>query len=317
MLKLVGQRRRLLDYLKTKDGNRYKKLIDGSASVSRAAVRSVDPGASKCAWYCFDFLSWSRNRAYRSPEGQGLTASPARCTKAPGFTASEKEHAHLRRASSIGESELCIEVGRLAKQADGSVVVRYGDTMLLVTAVSAREKKDIDFLPLTVEYQEKLYAAGRIPGSFFKREGRLTEKETLTCRLIDRSLPPAVPRRATRTRRRSSPASSPPTRSNEGDIHGITGASAALWSRDIPFNGPIAGVRVGRVDGQFVANPTSKQREQSDIDLVDGRAAKRRHRHGRRRRGGGVRGGHGGRARVRQAGGAAGARAAGRDARAS
>ncbi|NOK32213.1 polyribonucleotide nucleotidyltransferase [Corallococcus exercitus] len=173
----------------------------------------------------------------------------------------------LKKSVKIGENELSIETGRLAKQADGSVVVRYGDTMLLVTAVSAREKKDVDFLPLTVEYQEKLYSAGRIPGSYFKREGRLTEKETLASRLVDRSLRPLFPEGyAYETQVISSVISADPE--NEGDIHGITGASAALWVSDIPFNGPIAGIRVGRVGGQFVANPTAKQREQSDLDLV-------------------------------------------------
>ncbi|MBN8466130.1 polyribonucleotide nucleotidyltransferase [Corallococcus exiguus] len=173
----------------------------------------------------------------------------------------------LKKSVKIGENELSIETGRLAKQADGSVVVRYGDTMLLVTAVSAREKKDVDFLPLTVEYQEKLYSAGRIPGSYFKREGRLTEKETLASRLVDRSCRPLFPEGyAYETQVISSVISADPE--NEGDIHGITGASAALWVSDIPFNGPIAGIRVGRVGGQFVANPTAKQREQSDLDLV-------------------------------------------------
>ncbi|RKH48750.1 polyribonucleotide nucleotidyltransferase [Corallococcus sp. AB049A] len=173
----------------------------------------------------------------------------------------------LKKSVKIGENELSIETGRLAKQADGSVVVRYGDTMLLVTAVSAREKKDIDFLPLTVEYQEKLYSAGRIPGSYFKREGRLTEKETLASRVVDRSLRPLFPEGyAYETQVIASVISA--DSENEGDIHGITGASAALWVSDIPFNGPIAGIRVGRVGGQFVANPTAKQREQSDLDLV-------------------------------------------------
>jgi len=173
----------------------------------------------------------------------------------------------LKKSVKIGESELSIEVGRMAKQADGSVVVRYGDTMLLVTAVSAREKKDVDFLPLTVEYQEKLYSAGRIPGSYFKREGRLTEKETLASRLVDRSCRPLFPDGyAYETQIIAGVISSDPE--NEGDIHGITGASAALWVSDIPFNGPIAGIRVGRVGGELVANPTAKQREQSDLDLV-------------------------------------------------
>jgi polyribonucleotide nucleotidyltransferase len=174
---------------------------------------------------------------------------------------------HLKKSVKIGDTELSIETGHMAKQADGSVVVRYGDTMLLVTAVSAREKKDVDFLPLTVEYQEKLYSAGRIPGSYFKREGRLTEKETLASRIVDRSCRPLFPDGyAYETQVIASVISADPE--HEGDIHGITGASAALWVSDIPFNGPIAGIRVGRVDGKLIANPTSKQRELSDIDLV-------------------------------------------------
>ena len=100
---------------------------------------------------------------------------------------------HLKKSVKVGSAELSIETGHLAKQADGSVVVRYGDTMLLVTAVSAKERKDVDFLPLTVEYSEKLYSAGKIPGSYFRREGRLTEKETLTSRIVDRSCRPLFP----------------------------------------------------------------------------------------------------------------------------
>jgi polyribonucleotide nucleotidyltransferase len=174
---------------------------------------------------------------------------------------------HIRKSVKIGDRDLVIETGHLAKQADGSVVVRYGETMLLVTAVSAREKKDIDFLPLTVEYQEKLYSAGRIPGSYFKREGRLSEKETLTSRVVDRSCRPLFPEGyAYETQVIISVISSDPE--NEGDVHGITGASAAMMSSDIPFQGPIAGVRVGRVDGKFIANPTAPERERSEIDLV-------------------------------------------------
>jgi polyribonucleotide nucleotidyltransferase len=174
---------------------------------------------------------------------------------------------YLKKSVKVGEQELQLEHGKLAKQADGSVVVRYGETMLLVTAVSLREKKDVDFLPLTVEYQERLYAAGRIPGSYFRREGRLTEKETLTSRIVDRSCRPLFPDGyAYETQIISSVISSDGV--NEADIHGITGASAALWCSDIPFNGPIAGIRVGRVNGQLIAFPTAKQREVSDLDLV-------------------------------------------------
>lgn len=118
---------------------------------------------------------------------------------------------YLKKEVKFGESTLSLETGKMAKQADGSVVLRYGDTVILVTAVSAKDKKDVDFLPLTVEYQERLYSAGRIPGSFFRREGRLTEKETLSSRQVDRSCRPLSPR-ATPTRHKSSPPSSPPTR---------------------------------------------------------------------------------------------------------
>ena len=222
---------------------------------------------------------------------------------------------HLKKSVQVGDNELVHrdrQAGQAGRRLGHRALRRHH---LLVTAVSAKEKKDVDFLPLTVEYQEKLYSAGRIPGSYFKREGRLTEKETLTCRLVDRALPPAVPRRLRlrdadhRQRHLLRPE-------NEGDVHGITGASAALWCRTFPFNGPIAGIRVGRVDGQLVANPTAKQREQSDLDLVmacskeaivmvEGGAER------------GLRGGHGGRAGVRQGRGQPGARAAGGDARAS
>jgi len=174
---------------------------------------------------------------------------------------------HLKKSVRVGDNELVLETGKLAKQADGSVTVRYGDTIILVAAVSAKEKKDVDFLPLTVEYQEKLYSAGRIPGSYFRREGRLTEKETLTSRIVDRSCRPLFPDGyAYETQVIAGVISS--DAENEGDVHGITGASAALMLSNIPFNGPIAGVRVGRVGGQLIANPTSKQRAESDLDLV-------------------------------------------------
>ncbi|MFT3842062.1 MAG: polyribonucleotide nucleotidyltransferase [Myxococcaceae bacterium] len=174
---------------------------------------------------------------------------------------------HIKKSIMVGERELTIETGRMAKQADGSVVMRYGDTMVLVTSVSAREKKDVDFLPLTVEYKENLYAAGRIPGSYFKREGRLTEKETLVSRLVDRSHRPLFPEGyAYETQLIANVISS--DGQNEPDMLALTGASAALATSDIPFNGPIAGVRIGRIEGKLVVNPTNKQRETSDLDLV-------------------------------------------------
>ena len=156
----------------------------------------------------------------------------------------------------VGGKTLSIQAGKVAKQASGSVVVQYGDTMVLVTAVSANNERDVDFLPLSVEYQEKIYAAGRIPGNYFRREiGRPSEKETLTARLIDRPIRPSVSQGVPLSKPRSSPRYFPWTRKMMRDMLAMVGASAALEISDIPFAGPIASVRVGRIDGQFVANP--------------------------------------------------------------
>ncbi|MBF0200108.1 MAG: polyribonucleotide nucleotidyltransferase [Desulfamplus sp.] len=165
--------------------------------------------------------------------------------------------------------ELSISSGKIAKQASGSVIVRYGETMILVTAVSSKSpREDVSFLPLTVEYQEKIYAAGRIPGNYFRREiGRPSDKETLTCRLIDRPIRPLFDKGyACETQIIATVLSM--DRENEADVLAVLGASAALEISDIPFAGPIAAVRVGRIDGEFVANPTISKMAQSDIDLV-------------------------------------------------
>ena len=175
--------------------------------------------------------------------------------------------AMIRKSVMVGERELVIETGRLAKQADGATVVRYGDTMVLATAVSSKDKRDVDFLPLTVEYKENMYSAGRIPGGYFRREGKLSEKETLTSRLIDRSCRPLFPEGYPYDSQIMLSVISS-DQQNDADVLGLCGASAAMWVSDIPFNGPIAGVRVGRIDGQLIANPTTKQREKSDIDIV-------------------------------------------------
>jgi polyribonucleotide nucleotidyltransferase len=173
----------------------------------------------------------------------------------------------IRKSVMVGERELIIETGRLAKQADGATVVRYGDTVVLATAVSSKDKRDVDFLPLTVEYKENFYAAGRIPGGYFRREGRLTEKETLTSRLIDRSCRPLFPEGYPYDSQIMLSVIST-DQQNDSDVLALCAASAALWVSDIPFNGPIAGVRVGRMDGKLVVNPTAKQRLTSDLDLV-------------------------------------------------
>src|SRR6201985_2938849 len=168
----------------------------------------------------------------------------------------------------IGPSDLTIETGKLAKLADGSVTVRSGDTIILVAAVSATSVKEgQDFFPLTVDYREKAAAVGKFPGGYFKREGRPSEKETLTSRMINRPLRPLFPEGYFYDTQVISILLSADGQ-NDPDILAINGASAALSVSDIPFAGPIGAVRVGRVDGQFVANPTHDERDMSDLDLV-------------------------------------------------
>ena len=174
----------------------------------------------------------------------------------------------VNRTADCGGKQISLETGKIAKQADGSVWVRMGDSIVLVTVVSAKERKEgIDFFPLTVDYQEKLFAAGRVPGSYFRREGRLTEKETLVSRIIDRSCRPLFPEGyANETQIIATVVSF--DQENDTDVLALTGASAALQVSNVPFNGPIAGVRVGRIGGKFVANPTLAQRAESDLDVV-------------------------------------------------
>ena len=169
----------------------------------------------------------------------------------------------------INGQTLNIETGRIARQASGSAVVTLGETVVLVTVVSTDEiREGIDFLPLTVEYQEMSYAGGKIPRNYFRRNmGRPGERETLTARLIDRPLRPLFPDHyAYETQIIASVLST--DKENEADVLAILGASTALEISDIPFKGPIAGVRVGRVDGKFVTNPTISQQEKSDINLI-------------------------------------------------
>ncbi len=168
----------------------------------------------------------------------------------------------------IGTTNISIETGKIAKLADGAVTVSCGDTMVLVSAVSATAiKEGQDFFPLTVDYREKAAAAGKFPGGYFKREGRPTEKETLTSRMIDRPLRPLFPQGYFYDTQIISILLSADGE-NDPDMLAINGASAALCVSDVPFAGPIGAVRVGRVNGQFVANPTHTEREQSDLDLV-------------------------------------------------
>ena len=163
---------------------------------------------------------------------------------------------------------LSFETGKMARQADGSVVAQYGDTVILATAVSSKTPREgIDFFPLTIDYQEKTYSAGKIPGGFFKREGRPTEKEVLTSRLIDRPVRPLFPKGfACETQGIVSVLSYGDE--NIADLLGITAMSAALHISDIPFDGPVGAVRIGRISGSFVINPDLREAEECDINLV-------------------------------------------------
>ncbi|MBX7147865.1 polyribonucleotide nucleotidyltransferase [bacterium] len=173
-----------------------------------------------------------------------------------------------RVSQKLGNTDVIIETGKLAKQAGGSVVVRAGDTMVLVTAgVAAEPKAGIDFLPLTVDFIEKTFAAGKIPGGFFKREGRPTEVATLTSRFIDRPIRPMFPEGYYCETQVVATVLSV-DQVNDPDTLSIIGASAALMISDAPFTKPVAGCRVGRIDGQFVINASAVDMESSDIELI-------------------------------------------------
>src|ERR687885_1764953 len=178
------------------------------------------------------------------------------------------ENKYLKESIKLGERELTVETGRVAKQADGSVVIRYGDTMLLCAAVGANAPREgIDFFPLTVEYRENNYAAGRIPGNYFRREGRPNEKEVLTSRLIDRPCRPLFTE-GFRNETQVIASVISADEENDPDVIAITGASCALYLSDIPFPTPIAGVRVGLIEGRYVINPTYDEVRESRLNLI-------------------------------------------------
>ena len=167
----------------------------------------------------------------------------------------------------VGDSQISFETGKLAKQAGGAVVVQAGDTMVLCTA-TVGNLRDVDFLPLTVDVEERMYAAGKIPGSFFRREGRSGEKATLTARMIDRPIRPLFPKGwHYETQLVAIPMSVDQV--NPYDILAMNGASAALMISNVPFAGPVGAVRIGKIDGNFVVNPNEEDLlENSDLDLV-------------------------------------------------
>ena len=171
----------------------------------------------------------------------------------------------IRESVKVGDTTITLETGRIARQAQGAVLVTCGETVVLVTACGTKEARPgIDFLPLSVDYVEKTYAAGKIPGGFFKREGRLRDHEILTSRLIDRPCRPLFPD-GYRCEIQVVATVLSVDRKHPSDVLGMIGASAALHISAIPWAGPIASTRVGRVDGQFIANPTHTEREKSDI----------------------------------------------------
>src|SRR3989454_1323460 len=176
--------------------------------------------------------------------------------------------AHQRVQIEFHGRPLTVETGRMAKQAGGAALVRLGESVVLVTATAlATTREGIDFFPLTCDYQEKTFAAGKIPGGFFKREGRPSEKEILTSRLIDRPLRPLFPK-GFRCETQVIATVLSHDRENDPDVLSLLGASTALVLSDIPWNGPIAAVRIGRMGGRFVINPTTSQLATSDLNVI-------------------------------------------------
>ncbi len=178
-----------------------------------------------------------------------------------------EESVAIKVEAPIGGQSFSLEAGKLAEQADGAVLVRYGDTVLLATAVSAEPREGIDFFPMTVDYEERMYAAGKIPGGFIKRESRPSEAAILAMRLTDRPIRPLFPKGYKQEVQIVLTVLSA-DQENDPDILAVNGASAALSVSSIPFLGPIGAVRVGRINGEFVTNPTTSQLEESDLDLV-------------------------------------------------
>ncbi len=175
--------------------------------------------------------------------------------------------AFVQESCTIGGKEIIVETGKWAKQSGGSVVVRCGDTSLLVTATGSQQPRDIDFMPLTCEYQEKFYAAGKIPGSYFRREGRPTTDETLVCRLMDRPVRPLFPKGWFIDTQIIANVISY-DKVHPTDVLAMTGASAAIHISDLVWDGPLVGIRVGYIDGKLVANPTFAERKLSTMDMI-------------------------------------------------
>ena len=184
-----------------------------------------------------------------------------------------KEHVRLMAeekkvfSTQIAGEDFIVEIGEMAKQANGAAMIRYGDTSVLSTATASKEPSSLPFFPLTVNYEERLYAVGKIPGGFIKREGRPSEKAILASRLIDRPIRPLFPEGFRNEVQIISTVMSV-DQNCSSEIAAMIGSSIALCISDIPFLEPIAGVQVGRVDGEFIINPTVEQQEKSDLELT-------------------------------------------------
>ena len=172
-----------------------------------------------------------------------------------------------RKEITFGGRKLIFETGKIARQADGAVMVTYGGTTVLCTAVAAKKNTDADFFPLTVNYQEKFYSVGKIPGGFFKREARPTEKETLICRLIDRPIRPLFHKDFKNETQVTCTVLSHDL-ANDSDIVALIATSAALTLSGLPFMGPLGATKIGLIDDKFIVNPTIDEIKNSKLDLV-------------------------------------------------
>lgn len=197
----------------------------------------------------------------------GTEGRPVRSAGRQAENESENEKMVFKVERAVGSNLLSIETGKIARQAAGAAVVRYGDTVVLGTVVTADPRPGIDFFPLTVDYREKMSAAGKFPGGFFKREGRPTTKEVLSARLIDRPMRPLFPE-GFKNEVQIQLMVLASDLQNDPDVLGMVAAAGAMAVSPVPFHGPIAGVRVGRVEGKLIINPTQAQLEYSDLDLV-------------------------------------------------
>ena len=274
LLMLVGRRRRLLDYLRRNDVERYRALIAKlgpspvGTTLGERHVRSPfrDTNARESDVGCQSPAPGSPTR--RAPDADNWEP-PLLATRQRGARHAQSTDGAIRVSGpdQRGRHEMSFETGKLAQLADGAVLVQVGDTTLLSTVATSKPREGIDFFPLTVDVEERMYAAGKIPGSFFRREGRPGEQAILTCRLTDRPLRPSFPEDF-RNEVQVIATILGADLENPHDIASINGASAALTVSGIPFNGPIGAVRLAHHDGEWIAHPTYQEGDESTFEIV-------------------------------------------------